>query len=57
MLTVLEKCFADRWADWQPTLAKIVPGYGRRLSDDPALAAEMLARTAAALHLQNPAAV
>ncbi|KHL10805.1 UNVERIFIED_CONTAM: malate:quinone oxidoreductase [Mumia flava] len=51
MLDVLERCFADRSEDWAPALEKLMPSYGRRLSDDPALAAETLERTAYVLGL------
>ncbi len=51
MLEVLEKCFPDRWADWEPTLSKMVPSYGTRLSDQPDEARKVMARTAQALGL------
>jgi malate dehydrogenase (quinone) len=54
MLQVLERCFADRWDDWQPTLHQLVPTFGTSLSDDPATAHEVLARTAGALRLAAP---
>jgi len=56
MLQLLERCFADRWEAWKPTLDQIVPSHGARLSDDPAKAQEILVSTAAALRLATPAA-
>jgi malate dehydrogenase (quinone) len=55
MLQVLERCFADRWESWQPTLSQLVPSIGSSLSDDPEVAHETLARTAGALKLVAPA--
>jgi malate dehydrogenase (quinone) len=37
MLGVLERCFADRYQSWLPTLKEMVPSLGARLSDEPAL--------------------
>jgi malate dehydrogenase (quinone) len=55
MLQLLERCFPDRWADWQGTLRQVVPNFGSSLSDDPETAHQTLARTAAALGLAAPA--
>jgi malate dehydrogenase (quinone) len=55
MLQVLERCFADRWEAWQPTLRQLVPSFGTSLSDDPDAAYDELARTATALRLAAPA--
>ena len=55
MLQVLERCFADRWEGWQPTLRQVVPSFGTSLSDDPEAAQETLVRTAGALRLASPA--
>ncbi len=54
MLEVLERCFADRWPDWQPTLAKLVPSLGTPLADDPVKAVATMTRTAAALGIVAP---
>lgn len=51
MLEVMERCFPDRVAEWQPALEKMIPSHGRTLSDDPALAAEVLASTRQSLSL------
>ncbi len=54
MLEVLERCFADRWADWQPTLQTMVPSFGVPLSNDPAQAAAIMTRTADTLGIVAP---
>ena len=55
MLQLLQRCFADRWDAWQPTLQQIAPSFGISLSDDPATAHETLVRTAGTLRLATPA--
>ena len=37
MLDVLQRCFADRYRSWLPTLKEMVPSLGAELSDEPAL--------------------
>jgi malate dehydrogenase (quinone) len=37
MLDVLERCFADRYQSWLPTLKEMVPSLGAQLSKEPAL--------------------
>jgi malate dehydrogenase (quinone) len=37
MLAVLERCFADRYQSWLPTLKEMVPSLGVQLSREPAL--------------------
>jgi malate dehydrogenase (quinone) len=37
MLEVLERCFANRYQSWLPTLKEMVPSLGAKLSDEPAL--------------------
>lgn len=49
MLDVLEKCFPDRIAAWQPELQRMVPSYGVQLSSSEKKAAATLTRTAKAL--------
>jgi malate dehydrogenase (quinone) len=51
MLGLIEKCFPDRIAGWTPSLTRMIPTYGMQLSDDPALAARTIARTAAVLKI------
>jgi malate dehydrogenase (quinone) len=49
MIDLLERCFPDRLEAWKPTLLAMVPSYGRTISDDPALAENVLHSTAATL--------
>ncbi len=37
MLDVLERCFGDKWAGWQPSLKEMIPSLGTELSNEPAL--------------------
>ncbi|WP_122817976.1 malate:quinone oxidoreductase [Nocardioides pantholopis] len=53
MLDVMARCFPDRFEDWRPALEKMIPSYGTELSADPALAAEVLGRTARVLGLDD----
>ena len=54
MLQVLERCFPDRWAEWEPTLKEVVPTYGIALGEDPKAAYDTMARTSATLGLATP---
>jgi malate dehydrogenase (quinone) len=54
MLEVLERCFADRWADWQPALRTMIPTFGTPLSSDPVQATATMTRTAHALGIVAP---
>jgi len=54
MLELLAKCFPERIADWTPRLTEMVPTYGTKLGEDPERAYEVLSRTAAALHINQP---
>ena len=49
MLDLIERCFADRLEGWRPRLQRMVPSYGRQVSDDPAFADAVLTSTAATL--------
>jgi malate dehydrogenase (quinone) len=53
MLGLIEKCFPDRMAAWKPQLARMIPSYGTELSDDAAVAAATIQRTAKVLAI-NP---
>jgi malate dehydrogenase (quinone) len=53
MLTLLERAFPDRIDAWRPALREAIPSYGRRLSDDPALLAEVRAETRQVLELNG----
>jgi malate dehydrogenase (quinone) len=37
MLDVLQRCFANRYQSWLPTLKEMVPSLGAELSREPAL--------------------
>ncbi|BBZ34273.1 malate dehydrogenase (quinone) [Mycolicibacterium confluentis] len=37
MLEVMERCFADQYAQWQPKLKEMIPSLGTKLSENPAL--------------------
>lgn len=49
MIDLIERCFPDRLEGWKAGLRTMIPSYGRTISDDPALAAEVLSATAASL--------
>ncbi len=51
MLSLIEKCFPDRMDAWEPQLKAMIPSYGTQLSENPALAASTLKRTAKALKI------
>jgi malate dehydrogenase (quinone) len=51
MLDVLQRCFPDRMAEWTPQLKKMVPTYGKQLSDNPALAEKTLEATEKVLEI------
>ncbi len=51
MLDVLERCFPDRIPGWTPMLKKMVPTWGKKLSDDPKLARKVLESTMKALEI------
>jgi malate dehydrogenase (quinone) len=52
MVGLIEKCFPDRLNDWHSGLVAMIPSYGKKLADDPALARATIARTARTLHIQ-----
>lgn len=51
MLDVVRRCFPDRLAGWEPELRRLVPTYGRLLSDDPRGARRIQESTAKVLGL------
>jgi malate dehydrogenase (quinone) len=53
MLTLLERCFPDRMPAWRPRLQEAIPSYGRSLSDDPALLAQVRLDTMQTLELNG----
>jgi malate dehydrogenase (quinone) len=53
MLGLLERAFPDRIDGWAPRLRTAIPSYGRRLSDDPALLAQVRKDTMDTLELNG----
>jgi malate dehydrogenase (quinone) len=53
MLTLLERCFPDRIDGWRPLLQQAIPSYGHKLSEEPALLAEVFADTTRTLELHS----
>ena len=51
MLDVLQRCFAERYQSWLPTLKEMVPSLGAQLSREPALYAEVWSWSSKALQL------
>jgi malate dehydrogenase (quinone) len=51
MLDVIERCFPEQLEAWKPRLQEIVPSYGKKLGEQPALADRTLRTTARALEL------
>jgi len=51
MLDVLQRCFAERYQAWLPTLKEMVPSLGARLSEEPALYDEVRSWTDQTLQL------
>lgn len=54
MFEILERCFPSQWEGWQPQLTAMVPSHGHSLTQEPGLAREVQARTAAVLGLEVP---
>ncbi|HZB18663.1 MAG TPA: malate dehydrogenase (quinone) [Blastococcus sp.] len=53
MLTLLERCFPDRIPAWRPALQEAIPSFGHRLSEEPALLAQLRAETTQVLELNG----
>ena len=51
MLTLIERCFPEQVEAWRPKIAKMIPTYGKTLSEDPALASTLMSSTAKALSI------
>ncbi|MCV7074858.1 malate dehydrogenase (quinone) [Mycobacterium szulgai] len=51
MMDVLQRCFADRYQAWLPTLKEMVPSLGAKLSEEPALYDEVRSWTDQTLQL------
>lgn len=41
MLNVIQRCFPQEYAEWEPKLSQLVPSIGRSLNDDPAMLREI----------------
>jgi len=52
-LELLDDCFPERMAAWRPRLAAMIPSYGKRLADEPALASRVRATTSEILGLRG----
>lgn len=53
MLTVLKKCFASKLPEWEEKLKQIIPSYGQKLADNPALCAQLFDKTTSVLGLKE----
>ena len=53
MLDVLHRCFPDRFSTWEPQIRKMIPSYGTRLSDKPAVAKKSFSTSSKALKLNR----
>ncbi|MGC4106484.1 MAG: malate dehydrogenase (quinone) [Thermomicrobiales bacterium] len=51
MLNVIQRCFPNEYAEWEPKLSQLVPSIGRKLNDDPTLLREIDTYTDRALKL------
>ncbi|GAB3656005.1 malate:quinone oxidoreductase [Zhihengliuella somnathii] len=51
MIEVLRRCFPARFTGWESALTEIIPSFGRKLNEDPALLAEVTAATNSTLEL------
>lgn len=56
MFDVMERCFPDRYASWQPKLKDMVPSLGVELSKEPKLFEEVWAHGTEVLKLDKPEA-
>ncbi|MGB3484315.1 MAG: malate dehydrogenase (quinone) [Mycobacterium sp.] len=55
MLDVMERCFGERFAGWQPRLREMIPSLGTELSHEPELFAEVWAWGTKVLGLESGA--
>ncbi len=53
MLGLLQKCFPEHYAGWEPALRELIPTYGTTLNDDAAAAEKSIAATADALNISK----
>lgn len=52
MLDVLNRCFAQKMAEWTPKIKEMIPSYGLSLAEHPALLDEIHASTAQVLNIK-----
>ena len=53
MLNLLERCFPDEVDTWRPLIQEAIPSYGHKLSEEPALLAQVRADTTRVLELNG----
>jgi malate dehydrogenase (quinone) len=53
MLDVLQRCFPDRFSSWEPQIKNMIPSFGTRLSDKPAVAKKSFSTSSKALKLNK----
>lgn len=53
MIDVLKRCFPAEFLTWEPHLKDMIPSYGSRLSDNPAVAKASMKATATTLKLDG----
>ena len=51
MLGLLQRCFPERYAGWEPALRELIPTLGEKLNEDATAAEASMKATAAALDL------
>ena len=49
MLNLLSRCFPAKLSEWEPRIKELIPAYGVKLNDNPALADEIMGHTASVL--------
>ncbi|MCF8602913.1 malate:quinone oxidoreductase, partial [Gordonia sp. HY442] len=51
MISILEKCFTAHFDGWKPKLTEMIPSFGQKLNDNPALYRELWDWTGKSLQL------
>lgn len=54
MIDVIKKCFPGELKSWEPKIKEMIPSYGQKLMDNPALLQEVHTSTAQVLGLNGP---
>lgn len=52
MLQVIQKCFPEQLASWEPKIKEMIPSYGKKLAENPELLREVHESTAETLKLK-----